>query len=175
MKIDIKTLDRVNGLFVNKKMPVSWIKEYYEKDDPILNSFINDIDIRLNLTFTTTEQLICYGGWNTLLHFECDRCLEPFDFEFKDDFTVMMFPKGTPDFDEDSVTDCFFYEGEEIDFLSIFGELMSLNYPFLKTCKPECMGICQDCGKNRNFENCNCKDKNSGNKFETLKKLKIGG
>lgn len=38
-------------------------------------------------------------------------------------------------------------------------------------CRPDCKGLCPNCGANRNYEQCTCEDDEIDPRFEVLKKL----
>lgn len=46
--------------------------------------------------------------------------------------------------------------GSEVDFDEMILENVRLNLPIKILCKEECKGICTMCGKNLNFDNCDC-------------------
>ena len=67
-----------------------------------------------------------------------------------------------------------FVTGNELDLTKLVGEEIVLNFPSVITCKQTCKGLCGVCGKNLNFEKCNCDkalDNNSNNPFGELRKL----
>jgi uncharacterized protein len=49
-----------------------------------------------------------------------------------------------------------YFNGEEIDIDQIVWEEILLNIPIQFLCGEQCKGICEVCGKNRNYEECSC-------------------
>jgi uncharacterized protein len=56
--------------------------------------------------------------------------------------------KLEPDFD--------YYTGEEIILDKIFREQILLELPMSPVCQKDCLGLCPQCGKNKNKEKCVC-------------------
>ncbi|RRD96444.1 DUF177 domain-containing protein [Clostridiales bacterium COT073_COT-073] len=76
-------------------------------------------------------------GWQLI----CDRCManvsKPMDLSFTRDILL----------EED---------GHILDLDELIREEAILNFPTKVLCKEECLGICPDCGKNKNDEACEC-------------------
>ena len=93
---------------------------------------------------------------------ECSRCLEQFKYDVDIDFESS--------FDKDTY---------EVDILEQVRENLILNIPMQPLCKPDCKGLCQVCGKNKNISNCSCeKEQNKefiAEKWSKIKSLVIGG
>jgi len=92
------------------------------------------------------------------LCFECDRCLEKFDYKLK--------------IDEHSAL-TFSVFGEELDITEELRQNVCLSMPLKMLCKEKCKGLCLKCGKNLNLGNCNCENETFNPKFEKLKYLKF--
>lgn len=87
------------------------------------------------------------------LELECDRCLESFTRTFelstrhtavkelfgKDDDQFLVLPDGILDVDELATTD------------------IVLELPYGKLCRPDCKGLCPQCGCDLNQNSCSCK------------------
>ncbi|MCX8065825.1 MAG: DUF177 domain-containing protein [Candidatus Hydrogenedentes bacterium] len=48
------------------------------------------------------------------------------------------------------------YQGDEIDLSPYVWEELVLDTPYKFLCKENCAGLCYVCGKNLNYESCNC-------------------
>lgn len=78
--------------------------------------------------------------------YTCARCLAKFQSVFKKDFSVS-------------------YEVKPGDILDIDEDIrqeMILDYPMKVVCKPDCKGLCANCGQNLNISDCDCKNKSGG-------------
>ncbi len=77
---------------------------------------------------------------NALMHLSCSRCLEDFvtpkSFEIKLNLPI-----------EDK---------KEIDITDNLREELILSYPLKPLCRPDCLGLCANCGQNLNKGKCNC-------------------
>jgi len=62
--------------------------------------------------------------------------------------------------------------GDEVDFDEMILENFRLNFPIRILCKDDCKGICPVCGKDLNFEKCDCSNNEKTNSpFDVLNKL----
>jgi uncharacterized protein len=106
----------------------------------------------------------------------CDRCLEPAQYPIRTQFDLLYQP-NTPEFaPEEHVAkdeiEIGFYEGEGIVLEDIVLEQIVLALPMQKVCKPDCKGICPNCGQNRNQAACSCQAKPVDNRWAALESLK---
>lgn len=90
------------------------------------------------------------GKFSANLSLECVRCLElysqPLQIEFYE-----MYAYKTIDFTESGL---IVPEDGNIDFSPIVREYLMLEYPLKPLCKPECQGLCTECGENLNLRTC---------------------
>ncbi|UCD15960.1 MAG: DUF177 domain-containing protein [Candidatus Omnitrophota bacterium] len=77
----------------------------------------------------------------------CSRCLENADRSLKQKFTFS--------YSVDSV-------GDYLDVDKDVREEVLLNFPMKLLCKPECKGLCLECGANLNKEKCKCQKRVKG-------------
>lgn len=109
----------------------------------------------------------------------CVRCLEPFALELREDFDLLYLPQsenvaadGENDLglgdDELAVS---FYRDNEIDLTHMTWEQIVLALPMKPVCKPECHGLCPNCGANLNAKTCSCVRDNVDPRWQTLKSL----
>jgi len=101
------------------------------------------------------------GRLSAGLELQCARCLEPVPQEVKRDFELLYRPLGTDaGRDELSVTDAEaeigYYQGDGILLEDVLREQLLLALPLKITCRAECKGLCPQCGKNLNQEQCSC-------------------
>lgn len=129
----------------------------------------------IRLTNTGTLLLI-EGTVKATAVLECGRCLE--------DFTMPVSAKIEEEFRVEHVGDAMMVlpmeEDEEAselvknNILDI-GELVRQNLlvelPISPVCKPECLGLCPTCGKNRNMRECSCPPAEVESPFRVLADL----
>ena len=95
------------------------------------------------------------------LELQCARCLEPVPQEVKREFELLYRPLGADaGKDELSVTDAEaeigYYQGEGLALEDVLREQILLALPLKVTCRADCKGLCPQCGKNLNQEQCSC-------------------
>jgi len=81
---------------------------------------------------------------------ECGRCLEPFHEKVHGTFEEFFtFPFTEPSDDEIQVA-----ENGNVDFKPILHDYILVEIPINPVCKPDCKGLCDICGANRNQIDC---------------------
>ena len=115
------------------------------------------------------------GRVETTVVLQCDRCLEEFLLEVREDFEVEFRPQASMSLREETRLspedlEVIFYEGELIPVDELVREQVILAIPYKKLCRNECLGLCPFCGKNLNRGPCGCKNRTRG-PFAVLKEL----
>lgn len=89
------------------------------------------------------------------IRLECARCLAPFEQELEalvaEAYTNK--PEALDPEDADAVS---FFEGDFIDIGPALVKALFLELPMHPLCRPDCRGICPQCGANLNTEPCSC-------------------
>ncbi len=103
----------------------------------------------------------------------CDRCLEEAGFKLDSDFDLFYRPTATgPEGDEVEIAageeEIGFYDGDGLELEEILREFILLALPMQMVCKPECKGICPQCGQNRNLVACSCAVKPGDDRWAAL-------
>jgi len=101
------------------------------------------------------------GRLSAGLELQCARCLEPLRQDVKRDFELLYRPLGADaGRDELSVTDAEaeigYYQGDGLLLEDVLREQVLLALPLKVTCRDDCKGLCPQCGKNLNHEQCSC-------------------
>ena len=101
------------------------------------------------------------GRLSAGLELQCARCLEPVPQDVSREFELLYRPLGADaGRDELSVTDAEaeigYYQGEGILLEDVLREQVLLALPLKVTCRADCKGLCPQCGKNLNQEQCSC-------------------
>ncbi len=97
----------------------------------------------------------------------CVRCLDDFNQKVSTKFTELYaFDKSNTDENELIVPD----EGY-IDLSPILREYLMIDFPTKPICKPDCQGLCQECGINLNHKDCDCEEINIDPRMAKLKNL----
>ena len=96
---------------------------------------------------------------------ECARCLTPLNQGIATEFTELFA------LDERSMTDSqlLLPKNHQIDFAPLIREYLILDMPISPLCKTECLGLCPECGINRNEEDCGHVQESIDPRFDALK------
>jgi uncharacterized protein len=117
-----------------------------------------DTSVEYKPSFEFTGRITNLGGQLKLsgkLHFEfsanCLRCLERVetikDIEVEESFVEVS---------KANEADAYTFEGNAVDIDKPLMDNIILALPMKIICSEDCKGLCESCGTNLNFENCNC-------------------
>ena len=117
------------------------------------------------------------GHLETGLDLQCARCLEPVKQDIERDFELLYRPLGADaGRDELSVTDAEaeigYYQGGGLLLEDVLREQVLLALPLKITCRPDCKGLCPQCGKNLNQERCSCHIEMEDPRWAALKEVR---
>ncbi len=107
---------------------------------------------------------------------ECGRCLgemsHTLDFRFSEEYyqTVVVntgAPLPKPEDPEAFLID----ETHKLDLADAMRQYALLEVPMLPLCRPDCKGLCPECGANRNEETCDCETDLADERLSVLKQL----
>lgn len=110
---------------------------------------------------------------NTEVEAECSRCLTAIDIslQIKDELRFLEEPKGgldAPLVEEFS----FEYGVDELELTPFLAKLIASEIETKPLCKPDCKGLCSECGIDLNLEQCDCHEEKSVDpRLEKLKEL----
>ncbi|MFN2136883.1 MAG: YceD family protein [Candidatus Promineifilaceae bacterium] len=113
----------------------------------------------------TSEGIYLSGRLTSRLLTECVRCLEeaivPLTLDMDE---LFYYPPGEAP--EES-----YVVGENgfIDLAPLVRELALLDTPIKPLCKPDCQGLCMECGANLNFEECGCEESHIDPRLDVLR------
>lgn len=117
------------------------------------------------------------GEINGEVECDCNRCLAPARFalnlRFRDVFVRPVdFATAQESELEDSDLDISEFDGERIDLLEVVREQILLAIPEQVFCRPDCRGLCAECGADLNAGACACDERETDPRWAELKKLK---
>lgn len=84
----------------------------------------------------------------------CDRCVD--DIERRYDFSLSKIIVSAMENENDDYDDYIVVENNVLDLDELVNEEIQLFLPAKMLCKEDCKGLCQKCGKNLNYEKCEC-------------------
>lgn len=115
----------------------------------------------------TTEGIYLQGLLQSSMSLECVRCLDetivPVEIQLDE---LYFYPPSTAPEGENRV-------GEDgiIDLSPLVRELSLLALPIKVLCRPDCQGLCQECGANLNYDDCGCAENEIDPRLALLGKL----
>jgi uncharacterized protein len=107
------------------------------------------IDAQLLLE-SVVEGVLVSGPVSGDMALICARCLKTFQSDFRLDVRELFTPGAGAEEDEYPVD-----EGS-IDVEPMIRDAVVLSMPFAPLCRPDCLGLCERCGGDRNLGECRC-------------------
>lgn len=109
----------------------------------------------------------------------CRRCLGPVRQEVEGEIEMLL-TREPEELAEDDVEveleeedlGIFHYREEEIELEPFLEEELQLSIPMNPLCRPDCQGLCSQCGANLNEESCSCEDEPVDSRWEGLAAIK---
>lgn len=114
----------------------------------------------------TPQGLFVEGKFGGTISLECVRCLcdyiQPLSWEFSELFA----------FTDENVTESglLIPDDAHIDLQELVHDFALVEVPIKPICKPECRGLCMECGQNLNEKDCGHRPEN-GSPFSVLKDM----
>lgn len=128
------------------------------------------VAVRLRASYAGTGEVVVRGTARGTLQQECRRCLEPVRTELAEELTMVF----VADAERDEQGGAYPFEpvGEELDLSdAVREELVLAVNPFV-VCKPECRGLCPECGQDLNEGSCDCTMDEPDPRWAALRELK---
>lgn len=112
--------------------------------------------IRLILTNIGKGEARIEGKAEFVLDMKCDRCLKPTAQSFALDFSRDVYAPDKLAGLSDEAEDQSFVEGYQLNVEDLLRNEIIINWPTKVLCKPDCKGICRQCGQDLNTGTCSC-------------------
>jgi uncharacterized protein len=138
------------GYFIGR--PIGFSKDFQlEYPEIFIEPDLNVYHLASNYRFSRTrEGLLLQAELQGEVDYNCVLCLSPFLVDVKTSFEELyVFSQRSQD-DLDLVIP----EDGYIDLGEIFREYLLLEIPINAVCKPDCKGLCPQCGQNLNEKAC---------------------
>ena len=124
------------------------------------------------------EQVYFQGMIAGTMSAPCSRCVETAVHDFEVETQVMFLPPSAADSHEDAEAagvedepDVYVHDGMKLDLAPPVYDHVVLAYPVQPLCRPDCAGLCQICGGNRNEASCACRAESGDPRFALLKNI----
>lgn len=101
------------------------------------------------------------GTVHAELELGCSRCLEAYRVPVDATFDLRYLPQTENAGDEEREVEnedlsAAYYRDDQIDLRLLIEEQLYLALPMKPLCRPECQGLCPQCGANLNVDTCGC-------------------
>jgi uncharacterized protein len=107
--------------------------------------------VRVDLVLeSVVEGILASGPLSGEMSFHCARCLKPARQGFRLEVAELFSPAAGEGDDEYPLRD------ETIDLEPMIRDTVVLAMPFSPLCRPDCLGLCERCGGDRNLGECSC-------------------
>jgi len=137
--------------------------------------------VAVELTLNVLDENIRVDGLiRTEVAEDCSRCLAEFKRPLEVEIHLYAAGKGSRgNFDALEVEDerdpaegFLTHDGRELDLRDEVRSAILLSSPMQPLCRPDCKGLCQECGGNLNEGNCSCGGRRADLRWKGLEKLR---
>jgi len=142
---------RINvGFLINQPIgynrDISIELEHHPFDETLT---VDDLKGSLNID-RTQSGLRVQANFTAVTNAQCGRCLEDFQLKLESEFEEIFTYEHNPLSEEELIIP----EDGNIDFEPYIRDYLLLEVPINPVCKPDCRGLCDICGENRNLHDC---------------------
>lgn len=110
--------------------------------------------------------IVVRSSLNATIEQTCCRCLECYDQEVHVSFDEMYYPVfdlatgKAMRLEYDGIDEEFLIENvDQFDLSEAIRQHIEISQPLMPRCQADCLGICPECGADRNSALCNCEEK----------------
>lgn len=136
------------------------------------------VHARVFLRHKGDERVLLTGEIRTAVQLVCDRCLESFERELAEEFSIdveLLAESGREPVEHRCTKeemDTMYVSRPEIDIYQVLSQQIFLIMPEKKVCTDGCRGLCPQCGENLNIRQCGCRQGLQSSPFGVLAGLK---
>lgn len=169
MFIDIHELERDKLVFAQEFSPgrIDFGREVTQAEPLQVDGLAELIDNEIRLQ----------GHLRTKVEVTCARCLEPIRLPVDKEFDLYYRPVHSIVREEEVQIDeaeleIGFYHGNGLLLEDALKEQILLELPMKSLCRPDCRGLCPQCGQNRNVAPCDCRPPAREDRWAALAQFK---
>ena len=161
MRIDLRQLFDIVGEVKNIDLSLDLSEEEYNGEHP----FITPVRV-LGQIENKAQVVRLVFSVKFALKLHCDRCMDEFRREYEFSSEHILVKELNTDNDDYVVCEDSMLDIDETVRADLFLEL-----PNKVLCKEVCKGLCSQCGKNLNFDSCECEKKSVDPRLAVLGEL----
>lgn len=113
--------------------------------------------VQLTMSNLGVGKALAQGSGEITLQMYCDRCLTEVPVKLQLDFSREISSKEARDSELEEENQDVMREGQ-LDVEALIKSEILMNLPDKVLCRPDCKGICRQCGQNLNEGTCGCDD-----------------
>ena len=139
-----------------------------EYDKAVLGDDLTLENFECLITIDRAQQgLVVQGEFSGDTEIDCVRCLNPFTQSLNGEWTDLYA------FKEKSVSESelLMPDNGHIDFTPVLREYALIEVPIKALCRPDCKGLCIECGQDLNVKDCGHSQETNDSPFAALKDL----
>jgi len=138
------------GFLINQ--PIGYNRDIpFDLEEYSFDELLTVDHLKGNLNLSRTQSgLRIQGDFHAFTKVECGRCLENFELELDSQFEEIFTYENKPLSEDELIIP----EDGNIDFEPYIRDYLLLEIPINPVCKPDCLGLCDICGENRNLHDC---------------------
>jgi uncharacterized protein len=122
------------------------------------------------------EQITFNGAVRVEGDAECARCLAPFVVALEAEVLLLADLRGSDELVDEAALEedgsVLYHDGLELDLTAALREAIILEVPVVHVCRPDCRGLCPQCGQDLNVGPCSCTPARGDSRWGALKGLK---
>jgi uncharacterized protein len=139
-------------------------------------SHVEPLDFRGSAELVASEVRLS-GFLRTVVKVSCARCLETFPYPVEVTFDLSYRPVQTIARSEEvemkrSEMNVGFFQGDGFLLEDAIREQILLAIPMKTICRPNCAGLCPQCGQNLNVAACNCRSLTADDRWAPLARFR---
>lgn len=170
-KINVKSMPMGQTQFFTYDLKTNWVEEILKEaqsdstPDPDTKSYLEvDIEVTRHQAPTLGDYLVVEGKLKSVYQVPCVRCLENAVVDMDTNFSVCVMDENLED-DEafqgldsyilnDKEYQLYYTEKRQFDLHNCIHEQYFMNTEYLPLHNENCLGLCPECGINKNLESC---------------------
>lgn len=135
--------------------------------------FPSDVHVNVRVTLVDEDYLVQIHS-ESEAELSCDRCNETFSGVVAGNVdTLFTFNLEKSQDDQDDEVRILKAQDQVIDITQDTIDALILALPSKILCRPECKGLCAQCGNNLNKKTCDCKSNDIDSRWESLRNIEF--
>lgn len=163
LSFDIRALES-QAIQVSSDLPSN--DSVWDAEDPRPEEGVH---VEGRLSVAGEDRFYFSGHISGTVKLSCRRCLVDVTEKVEDDINVIFSPTGDPATEDDP--DVFFYNAGDymLDIRPAIREIWLLSVPSFVQCRPDCKGLCPQCGIDLNTGTCDCVPVQTDSRWDALR------